>query len=68
MASEREALIGTEVFEASSDESTKAFHARIVRIARERGEYFVSIGYEPAREAPPYKPSSGAGAATETRR
>jgi hypothetical protein len=64
MVSEREAMIGLDLFEASSDETTKDFHARMVRTAREWGVFWVSIGYEPAREAAPYPPISGDGAGT----
>jgi hypothetical protein len=44
MRSEREAVIGTEHFEALDGETTKTFHARMCQTARDRGVRIVSIG------------------------
>jgi hypothetical protein len=48
LSSERMALIecngGAEVFEAGPMESTRAFHDRLVTVARARGERIVSLG------------------------
>lgn len=47
LKSEREGLIGGERYEAGSNETTREFHNRLVGVARARGAYVVSIGYEP---------------------
>jgi hypothetical protein len=44
LSSERMALIGTELFEAIELESTRAFHHRLVEIARSRRVFIVSVG------------------------
>lgn len=54
MVSERECLIGEEVFEAEPDETIKAFHARMCRTARERSVWVISLGFEPPAPAPAY--------------
>ena len=54
MVSERECLIGEEVFEAEPDETIKAFHQRMCRTARERGVGVISLGFEPPSPAPAY--------------
>jgi hypothetical protein len=52
MASEREAMVGSEVFAAADGETTNAFYHRMVSVARQRGVCLVSIGYASACEAP----------------
>ena len=50
LTSERMALVAGEVFEAEAMEPTRAFHHRLVDIARSRGVFVVSIGSdEPAK-------------------
>jgi hypothetical protein len=52
MTSEREAVIGVDYFAALDDETTKAFHTRLCRVARERGVRIVSVGSdEPVKES-----------------
>jgi hypothetical protein len=46
MNSEREAVIGTEYFEALDGETTSGFHARTRQIARDRGVRMVMLGCE----------------------
>ena len=46
LSSEREAVIEGELFEAEAMESTKAFHTRLVAIARSRNVRIISIGDE----------------------
>ena len=47
MTSEREAVFGGEYFAALDGESTKAFHARMAQIARDRGARVVMVGAAP---------------------
>ena len=61
MQSEREAVIGEELFEAEPGESVRHFHARICDIARERNISIVSIGSEPSPAPPPRPPGPPAG-------
>jgi hypothetical protein len=44
LTSERQAIIANELIEAEAQESTKQFHARLCRVARERGVTVVSVG------------------------
>ena len=44
LTSERMALVAGEVFEAEAMEPTRAFHHRLVDIARSRGVFVVSVG------------------------
>jgi hypothetical protein len=44
LTSERMALIGTELFEAAEEESTRAFHDRLAEIARSRNVMVISVG------------------------
>ena len=41
---ERQAMIGTDLIEAEATESVKAFHRRLVEIARAKGRSIVSLG------------------------
>ena len=57
MASNREAMVNGDLYAAEADESTKAFHARMLKIAEGRGAFWVCLGHpvnvEPMKEAPP---------------
>jgi hypothetical protein len=44
LQSEREAIVAGEITRAEANESTKAFHARLVEIARARNVRLVSVG------------------------
>jgi hypothetical protein len=46
MASNREATLGGDHYQALDSESTKTFHARLRAIARERGARMVILGHE----------------------
>jgi hypothetical protein len=45
MASNREAIIGEDHFEAASDEPVESFHERMRNIAQERGARVVMLGH-----------------------
>ena len=50
-----QAMIGTDLIEASAGETGRAFERRLVKIARERGVGVVSLGSERS-SAPPLRP------------
>jgi hypothetical protein len=58
MGSDRDAMIGHELFVALDDETTGAFHRRLRQIAKERGVLMIELGHESnnvkLKEAPPY--------------
>jgi hypothetical protein len=45
MASNRQAMIGTDHCEAAPDETTEAFHARLRKLAQARGAWMVQLGH-----------------------
>ena len=49
--SDRQAMVGDDCFEALDGEETCAFHARLRRIARERGARTIELGHEANRAA-----------------
>ena len=53
----RQAMIGTELVEAEATESVKAFHSRLVEIARAKGKGIVSLGSDEPVKASPYDQS-----------
>jgi hypothetical protein len=61
MASNRQAMIGQDHFEAHPDEPVKAFHARLRKIAQDRGARMVMLDHpsnvEPLKEGLPYPPA-----------
>ena len=59
---EKQAMIGTDLIEASPDETERAFERRLVKIACERGERIVSLGSEPSPAPPPNSPQRPDGA------
>jgi hypothetical protein len=58
MGSNREAMIGDELFAALDGETTTAFHKRMLGVAKEKGEPWVYLGdpsnIEPPKSAAPY--------------
>ena len=58
MGSDREATVGGELFAAPDNETTVAFHRRMLGVAREKGEAWVFLGcpsnVEPPKGARPY--------------
>jgi hypothetical protein len=53
---ERQAMIGTDLIEAEATETVKAFHRRLVKVARERGGRIVSVGSKPSPADPSRRP------------
>jgi hypothetical protein len=45
MASNRQAMIGRDHYEAAPDETTEAFHARLRKLAKARGAWMVQLGH-----------------------
>ena len=45
MASNRQAMIGMDHYEAAPDETTEAFHARLRKLAQARGARMVELGH-----------------------